>query len=106
MKIRTFTLVAVAIMLVSLFTVTAMAADQQRDRDQDCTGVPDEALRTQTRTGFNAGDVATGEAGVSNGYCDGSNCEGNYDRECDGSGSQNDRDCDGDGPKRDGSCQI
>ena len=102
MKIRTFTLFAVAIMLLSLFTVTAMAADQQKDRDQDCTGVPDDTLRTQTRAGINADGVG---AGVSNGDCDGSNCKGDRDRECDGSGSQNDRDCDGDGPKRDGSCR-
>lgn len=102
MKIRTFTLVAVAIMLASLFTVSAMAADQQKDRDQDFTGVPDDALRTQTRAGINADSVG---AGVSNGYCDGSNCKGDRDGKCDGSGSQNDIDCDGDGPKRDGSCR-
>ncbi len=105
MKIKTFTLIAVAIMLVSLFTVTAMAADQQRDRDQDCTGVPDDVLRTNTRAGFNAGDTTVEDAGVSNGDCDGSNCIGDCDGEFDGNGSQGNGDCDGNGPKRDGSCQ-
>ncbi|GEM_PF-2686828 len=86
-------------MLVSLFTVTAMAADQQRDRDQDCTGVPDDALRTQTRAGINAGGMVTG-------VCDGSNCDEDgvcdnfVDEDGDGicDNCQGDGVCDGDGP--------
>ncbi|WP_094228217.1 hypothetical protein [Methanolobus psychrotolerans] len=107
MKIRAFTLIAVAIMLVSLFTITAMAADQQRDRDQDCTGVPEDALRTQTRAGINAGGMVTG-------VCDSSNCDGDgvCDSFVDEDGDGICDNCQGDGVPdrlhqklRNGSCQ-
>ncbi len=77
-------------MLVSLFTVTAMAGTQDRDRDQDCTNVPTEAPRTQIRAGINTGDnvaeitsYSVGDNFVDedgDGICD--NCQG--DGVCDG----------------------
>ncbi|WP_340817773.1 hypothetical protein [Methanolobus sp. WCC4] len=105
MKIRVFTLVAVTIMLLSIFTITAMACDQVRDREEDCTGVPDFAPRDQTRAGINADSSITEITGNSNGDCDGTNCKGDCDGSCDGTNCKGDGDCDGDGPQRDGSCQ-
>lgn len=87
MKIRVFTLVAVAIMMISLFTVSAMAADQTRDRfvDNDGDGVCDNFVD-------NDGD----------GICD--NCQGDGDGVCDNF-VDNDGDgicdnCDGDGDQK------
>lgn len=94
MKIRIFTLLAVVMMLVSLFTVTAMAADQDRDRDEGCTGVPEHATRGQYRAGINADTSLKGVTGNGNGVCDGSNCP--YDGDCDGDMDRL--------QKRDGSC--
>lgn len=88
-------MVAVAIMLMSLFTASAMAAVQDRDRDEGCTGVPDFAPREQNRAGVGADTTDTVKVagyGNGNGACDGSNCQD---------------DCDGDMDQirdRDGSC--
>ena len=96
MNLKKFTLIAMAIMLFSLFAVSAMAADQDRDRDQDCTNAPEEAPMEQKRLGVNAQTTTVEITG--DGICDGN---------CDGYGSQNAGNCNGDQTqdrKRDGSC--
>lgn len=99
MRIKTFAMFAVALVLISLFAASATAAVQDRDRDEGCTGVPDDAPRMQYRGGINADSSVAGMHGNGNGICDGSVCNGSN---CQGTG-----DCDGEPDQdrnRDGSC--
>jgi hypothetical protein len=88
MKIRTLTLVALAIMMVSMFTVTAMAKDQLKTQDQLKDGT---CLDSTTFVDADGNGVCDNYADA---ICDGSNCKGTGDRD----GNQ-DR-------ARDGSCQA
>lgn len=104
MKIRTIAIVAVAVMMVSMFTMTAMAADQDRIRQHLNDGSCTTSIVDSDGDGVCDNFVDADGDGV----CD--NCQGTGD--CDGDQLQDgscDNDCDGDGPDRlrdkDGSCQ-
>lgn len=108
MKLKTISLVAVAIMMVSLFAVTAMAAngngDMQKDQDRlkDCTLVVD-------TDGDGICDNFVDEDGdkvcdncIGTGDCDGDQArDGSCNEDCGGTPDQT-KDQD---KKRDGSCQ-
>ena len=102
MNTRKLSLIAAALVLFSLFAVSAMAADQQRDRDQDLTNAPDFAPMKQTRAGVNADITATEVAFNSDGTCD-NFVDEDGDGICDN--CPNDGICDGTGPKGAGNGQ-
>ncbi|MBP1910377.1 hypothetical protein [Methanolobus bombayensis] len=107
MNTRKLSLIAAALVLFSLFAVSAMAADQQRDRDQDCTNAPE--LAPMWKHGQTTDGVTVNGDGI---------CDNFVDEDGDGvcDNCQNDGVCDGTGPHgagngqgagnglRDGSC--
>ncbi|WP_321430853.1 hypothetical protein [uncultured Methanolobus sp.] len=89
MNIRKVSLIAAALMLFSLFAVSAMAADQQRDRDQDCTEAPEFAPM------YKYGQTTDGVTANGDGICD-NFVDEDGDGICDN--CPNDGVCDGTGP--------
>jgi hypothetical protein len=96
MNTRKLSLIASALVLFSLFAVSAMAADQQRDRDQDCTEAPEFAPM------YKYGQTTDGVTANGDGICD-NFVDEDGDGICDN--CPNDGVCDGTGPHGTGNGQ-